>query len=172
MLIMAASEQLAWYLDASFWVLVSLAIFFALLFWLGVHKSVAKSLDERADKIKAELDEARRLREEAQALLASYHRKQSEAETMAEDIVAQARKDAETMAAEARADLAKRLKRRTEAAEEKIANAEAKAMSDVRARAADVAIEAAEKVLRGQLKPADKNRLIADGIKQMGAAFN
>ncbi|MEE9347354.1 MAG: F0F1 ATP synthase subunit B [Robiginitomaculum sp.] len=167
-----AVEHLPFHLDARFWVAVSLAIFFAVLLKKGVHKAVAKGLDGRADEIRNNLDEARRLREEAQALLASYHRKQSEAETMAEGIIDQARKDAESMAAQARADLAERLERRTQMAEDKIANAEAQAMIDVRAKAADVAIEASRALLASNLKTADHNRLVADGIKQMGRALN
>ncbi len=158
--------------DARFYILISLALFFGLLIWKGVHKALAGSLDARADTIRNELDEARRLREEAQTLLASYHRKQSEAEKLAEDIVAQARKDAESMASDARAQLAAKLERRTQVAEEKIAAAEAQALNDVKARAAELAVEAAETILRKDLKAADHTRLINEGLKQMGSALN
>ena len=162
----------AFYQDARFYILISLALFFGLLLWKGVHKAIAKSLDERAETISNDLDEARRLREEAQTLLASYHRKQSEAEKLAEDIVAQARKDAATMAADARAQLAEKLERRTQVAEEKIAAAEAQAMNDVKARAAQLAVEAAETILRKDLRASDHSRLISEGLKQMGNALN
>lgn len=167
-----ASEYAAWYLDSHIWVAVPLILFFALLIWKGVHKSIFASLDARADSINAELEEARRLREEAQALLASYHRKQKEAETLADEIVSQARTDAEAVAVNARKDLAERLERRTQQAEEKIANAEAKALADVRAKAADMAAQAAETLLRSNLKTADHSKLVAEGIKQMGSVLN
>jgi len=92
--IMAAAGT-PFYQDTRFFILVSLILFFALLIWKGVQKSIVAGLDARAQTISDELDEARRLREEAQALLASYHRKQAEAEKLAEDIVSQARRDAE-----------------------------------------------------------------------------
>ena len=107
--IVLAAKGTPFYLDAKFYVLICVVLFFALLFWKGAHKAIAKALDDRADKIRTELDEARRLREEAQALLAFYQRKQKEAEEQAEEIVKQARQDAENMAAKARKDLAERL---------------------------------------------------------------
>ena len=160
------------HLDTSFWVAICVALFFVVLFWKGAHKALAKALDDRADKIKAELDEARRLREEAQALLASYQRKQKEAEEQAEDIVKQARHDAEVMAERSRADLKERLERRAAMAEAKIANAEAQALAEVKAKAADIALEAAESLLKGQLSAADHTKLVKDGIEQMGKSLN
>ena len=170
-MIMAAADA-PFYLDSRFWVLVPLVLFFALLIWKGVFKAIGSGLDDRASAISNELNEARRLREEAQALLASYHRKQKEAETLAEEIVTQARTDAETMAATARKDLAERLQRRTALAEAKIEAAEAKALSDVRAKAAEIAADAAEQILRSDLKAADHSKLVAEGIKQMRSALN
>jgi len=161
-----------WHEDARFYVLVCIIAFFALLIWKGAHKAIAKALDDRADKISAELDEARRLREEAQALLASYQRKQKEAEELADGIVKQARRDAEIMAANSRKELKERLERRAVAAESKIASAEAKALSEVRAKAADVALGAAETLLRDNIKAADQTRLVKDGIAQMGKVLN
>ncbi len=172
MLIMAAAEGTAFYLDSRFWVLVPLILFFALIIWKGVHKSMGAALDARAETIRGELDEARRLREEAQALLASYHRKQKEAEEQAEDIIAQARRDAEAMAVQSRRELSERLERRTQLAEEKIANAEVQALTEVRARAADLAVQAAEKIMRENMSAANHKSLVADGIKQIGKALN
>lgn len=154
------------------WVFLAVILFFLALAYFGVHKKIAGALDARADKIRDELDEARRLREEAQALLASYQRKQKEAEAQAEGIVKQARHDAEVMATNARKDLAERLERRAAQAEAKIANAEAKAMADVKAKAADMALEAAEKLIRSGTKTADHASLIKDGIAQMGKTLN
>jgi F-type H+-transporting ATPase subunit b len=125
-----AAAGTPWFLDSKFWVLIPVLLFLALIFYKGALKALNASLDDRADKIKAELEEARRLREEAQQLLASYHRKQKEAEAQAEDIIKQARSDAENMATQARKDLAERLDRRAAQAEAKIANAEAQAMSE------------------------------------------
>jgi F-type H+-transporting ATPase subunit b len=153
-------------------------VFFALLIVIfgvvskGLHKGIGKALDARADGIRENLDEAKRLREEAQALLASYQRKQAEAEEQAKGIVEQARRDAESMAEQARADLKEKLARRAEAAEAKIATAEAQAMSDVKARAVDLATAAAEKMIREQFKAADHNALIKDGITQLGKAMH
>ena len=170
--IVLAAKGTPFYLDAKFYVLICVVLFFALLFWKGAHKAIAKALDDRADKIRAELDEARRLREEAQALLASYQRKQKEAEEQAEEIVKQARQDAENMAAKARKDLAERLERRTAMAEAKIATAEAQALSDVRSKAADIAIEAAEALIGNNLKATDHSRLVNEGIAQIGKTLN
>jgi len=167
-----AAAGVPFYLDSSFWVAVCVVLFFALLFWKGAHKAAGKALDDRAEKIRAELDEAKRLREEAQTLLASYQRKQKEAEEQAEDIVRQAKSDAEAMAAKARKDLTERLERRAAMAESKIASAETKALSEVRSKAADIAVKAAEDILRNNLKASDHTRLVADGIKQMGKTLN
>ena len=158
--------------DATLYVILAVVLFFAMLAYFGIHKKIAGALDARADKIKAELDEARRLREEAQALLASYQRKQKEAETQAEDIVKQARHDAEIMAANARKDLAERLERRAAMAETKIANAEKQALADVRARAADIALDAAQDLLKSGLSTAEKNKLVKSGISSMGNILN
>ena len=166
-----AAAGTPWFLDSKFWVLIPVLLFLALIFYKGALKALNASLDDRADKIKAELEEARRLREEAQQLLASYHRKQKEAEAQAEDIIKQARSDAENMATQARKDLAERLDRRAAQAEAKIANAEAQAMSEVKAKAADMAMETAETYLRSKLSAADKTKLIKDGIAQMGSTL-
>ena len=168
-LIMASGK--VWYLDSTFWVLVPVLLFFALLFWKGVFGTIGNTLDKRADAIKSELDEARRLREEAQALLASYQRKKAEAEEQAEEIVERARRDAEAMAAKARADLAERLQRRADQSEAKIASAEAKALAEVKARAADLAIDAATDIARNKLTATDKTRFFKDGLSQMTGAL-
>ncbi len=169
--IIAASAGTPFYQDSKFWVAIPVILFLLFVAYKGAFRAMGKALDDRAEKIRAELDEARRLREEAQTLLASYQRKQKEAETQAEAIVKQARVDAENMASQARKDLAESLERRMAQAEAKIANAEIKAMSEVKAKAADLAMNTAEKLLRTELSAADKSKLIADGIKQMGSAL-
>ena len=172
MTIMASTPGTAFYLDPAFWVAVCVLLFLGLLVWKGAFKAMGKSLDERAVKIKDELDEARRLREEAQALLASYQRKQKEAEEQAEGIIQQARKDAESMAARSRADLKERLERRATQAEAKIENAEKQALVEVRARAAEVAVAAAKDLMKGNMTTADHSNLIKDGIAGIGKALN
>ena len=162
----------AWYLASEFWVLVPLLIFLAIVAWKGGFKAVGSALDKRADAIRDELDEAKRLREEAQALLASYQRKQAEAEKQAEDIVERARRDAEAMAKKARADLADRLQRRAAQAEAKIERAEAQALAEVRSRAADMAVDAAKGLIGSELKAADRTRLFKDGLAQMDGSLN
>jgi len=171
-MLIQATAGTPFYLDATFWVAICVTLFLALLLWKGVHKFIGKALDERSEKIATELAEARRLREEAQALLASYKRKQKEAEDLAENIVSQAKQDAEIMATNARKDMAERIERRTAMAEAKIANAEAQALNEVRAKAADLSLAAAETLLRKDLKAADHASLVKDGISQMGKVLN
>ncbi len=154
------------------WVFLAVVLFLLCLAYFGVHKKIGGALDARAEKISAELDEAKSLREEAQALLASYQRKQKEAEEQAESIVKQARHDAEIMATNARKDLAERLERRAEQAEAKIATAEAQAMAEVKAKAAEMALNAAEKLIRSGTTSTDHSSLVKDGIAQMGKVLN
>ncbi|MCO4053279.1 MAG: ATP F0F1 synthase subunit B [Bosea sp.] len=133
------------------WSAVGLVIFFALMVRFGVHRMVLKALDSRGEAIAAELAEAKKLRDDAQALLAEYKAKRNAAEAEAAAIVAAAQEDAERLAKEAEAKLADFITRRTRNAELKIAQVEAQASADVRAAAADAATRAAEQVLRGQM---------------------
>src|ERR1700743_20160 len=114
------------------WVALGFLLFLCLLVYLGVHRKVTDSLDQRQARIKGELDEARRLKEEAQALLAEFQRKGREAEQEAEAIVAGAKAEAERIAGEAKARMEDFVARRTKMAEEKITQAEAQAVADVR----------------------------------------
>ena len=154
--------------DPTLWVLIAVILFLFGISFVGVWKMIGANLDTRAGGIRTELDEARRLREEAQTLLASFKRKQKDAEAQAEEIVAQARRDAEAMAQQSRRDLAERLERRAQAAEARIETAEAQAIADVRARAAEMAVELAEDRLRAGLTAADQTRLVKDGLSQIG----
>lgn len=133
------------FLEGETWVAIAFVLFIAGLGYIGVHKMLAKSLDDRAARIKAELDEARKLKEEAAAVLAEYQRKRAAAESEAQGIVAGAREDAARMALEAKAKIEEFVARRTKMAEVKIAQAEAQAAADVRAAAAEAAVAAAEK---------------------------
>jgi F-type H+-transporting ATPase subunit b len=134
-------------MDATFWALVALVIFLGLLAYLKVPAMMAKSLDERADKIRDELAEAKRLREEAQHLLAEYQRKRKEAEAEAAAIVSAAEREAAALTAEAKQKTAEFVARRNALSEQKIKQAETEAVNAVRSAAVDLAIAAAEKVL-------------------------
>ena len=158
--------------DPTFYAFLAFIAFFLILGYFGVHKTIAKTLDDRADAIKSELEEAKRLREEAQEMLASYQRKQREAEAEADAIVAQAKTEAKTLKAEARKDMAERLERRTAMAEQRIAQAEAQAAAEVKAAAADLAARAAEEILKSQLKKTDLNKIVDADIKLVGEKLN
>ena len=158
--------------EAEFWVAVAFVIFVGVLGYFGVHKLLLKGIDERRDRIKAELDEARRLKEEAQALLANYQRKQQEAEREAQAIVASAKGEAERLAAEAEAKIEEFVARRTKMAESKIAQAEAQALADVRSAAADAAVAAAETILTRTVKGKVADDLITKGIADLKSKLN
>lgn len=132
------------------WVAVGFLIFIGVVVYVGGHKALLGGLDARAGKITAELNEAKRLREEAQALLASYKAKEAQAKKDADDIIAQAKAEAEMLKADASKKLEDFVSRRTKQAELKIAQAEQQASADVRAAAADLATHAASSVLAAQ----------------------
>lgn len=155
-----------------FWVLVSFLGFIALLMYYGVPGLIGKALDARANAIKAELDEARRLREEAQALLSDYQSKAKAAEQEAKSIIEQAQREAEALASESQKALAESLERRSKLAEEKIARAEAQAVSEVRAAAVDAAVMAAEKIIAGKVSGNAGAGLIDEAIKDLKGKLN
>jgi F-type H+-transporting ATPase subunit b len=136
--------------DPEFWVLVAALIFVAVV-WKPARKSLIGNLDERAARIRAELDEARKLREEAEQLLAQYQQKEREAAAEAEAIIAHAREEAERIAAQSARDLDQTLMRRQRLAEERIAQVEQKALDEIRAAAVDIAIGAAREVIISQI---------------------
>jgi F-type H+-transporting ATPase subunit b len=152
---------------AEFWVLVSFVAFLLVLAYFKVPGLIAKALDDRAATIRKELDEARRLREEAQNLLADYQKKHRNAGLEAEAIVEQARRDAQAYAQETRTTLAETLDRRTRQAEDKIARAEAQAVDEVRAAAVDMAMAAAEKILREKTAGPAGAALIDESISNL-----
>ena len=154
---------------AEFWILACLVAFFAILGYFKVHRTIAGSLDKRAADIAAELDEARRLREEAQQLLASYQRKQREAMKEAEDIISQAKAEAEQLAKETRANMEAQVERRTKLAEDKIAQAETQAVNDVRSAAAEVAIGAARRVIAEKVDAGADAKLIEQAIADLAS---
>jgi F-type H+-transporting ATPase subunit b len=136
--------------DPEVWVLLAVIVFAAIV-WKPARNYVIGTLDERAMRIRGELDEARKLRDEAEQLLSEYQRKQREAAAEAQAIVAHAREEAERIAAQAARDLQLSLERRQRLAEERIAQAESKAIDEIRAAAVDVAINAAREVIVSDL---------------------
>jgi F-type H+-transporting ATPase subunit b len=158
--------------EAEFWVAVACVIFIGVLGYFRVHKLLLKSIDDRRERIKAEFDEARRLKAEAEALLATYRRKQQEAEHEAQAIVAGARTEAERLAAEAEAKIEEFVVRRTKMAENKIAQAEAQALADVRSAAAEVAVAAAKTILTRTVKDKVADNLLAKGIEDFKGKLN
>jgi F-type H+-transporting ATPase subunit b len=159
-------------IDAEFWVATSFVAFIAVLIYFGTHRMIIAALDQRSARIKAELDEARRVHEEAQTLLAEYKRKQQQADREAEAIITSAKAEAERTAEETKAKMEDFVARRTRMAETKIAQAETQALADVRAAAADAAVLAAEKILRETAKGSVAEDLIDKGIKDVRAKLN
>jgi F-type H+-transporting ATPase subunit b len=152
--------------DPEFWVLVSFVIVLAGLF-RKAGPLITKFLDDRATKIKAELEEAHKLRDEAQRMLAEYQRKQRDALKEAEEIVARARVEAERAGEQAARDLDAALERRKRLALEKIALAESKATAEVRNTAVDVAIAAVREILAKALDAPRKSKLIDEAITEL-----
>jgi F-type H+-transporting ATPase subunit b len=157
---------------AEFWVAVAFFVFLVILVYYKVPGMIAKALDERADAIRRELDEARRLREEAQKLLADYQAKHRNVGAEADAIVDLARREAEALAHETRASLKDTLERRTKLAEEKIARAEAPALDEARATAADAAVAAAERLLREKASGAAGAQLVDQSIRDLKGRMN
>ncbi len=158
--------------EAEFWVAVGFVMVIGLLLWAGVPAMVAKILDQRAAVISAELDEARRLRAEAAALLADYQKRAAGAEAEARSIVDAATAEAAQFQKDSRAALEAQIQRRTAAAQDKIAQAEAAALNEIRALAADAAVNAAQKLITARLDDKRASSLIADSIKGVGEKLN
>ncbi len=157
--------------DPTVWVLVSFVIFVALV-WKPGSKAVAQMLDDRAEKIRSDLEKAAKLREEAQALFAEYQKKQRDALKDAEAIVAAAKAEAEALSKQAAADLETSLKRREQLALQRIAQAEAQATADVRAAAVDLAMAATRKILTDRLDAGRQDALIDAAIKELPGKLN
>src|SRR5215217_6487690 len=139
------------WLDNTFYATVALVIFVAMTLYFGIPKIVGKMLDGQIKKIADDLAEAKKLREEAAALIVEYEQKRVAAESEAEGIIAAAKEEAVRLTAEAQVSLADLITRRTKSVEDKIAQAEAQAVAEVCARSADVAIEAARLVLTDEM---------------------
>lgn len=157
---------------AEFWVLVSFLAFMGLLLKMKVPAMLANILDDRAVGIRKELDEARRLRQEAQDLLAEYQRKQRLAEDEAKAIIEQAQREAQAMKTESARTLAEQIERRGKIAEEKIARAEAQAIAEVRTAAIDLATSTAEQVLKQRAQGDLGNSLVDQAIRDLKGRMN
>ena len=158
--------------DPTFWVAVSTTTFVVLIILAKIPGKVVAMLDARGVAIAKEIEEARKLREEAQALLASYEKRAREAEKEAQDIIVQARAEAERLAVEAKKALEVQIARRAKLAEDKIAQAEAQALAEVRGLAADIAIGAAGRVIARQMSPARAGQLVDNAIRDLKSKIN
>lgn len=158
--------------EAETWVAIAFVILLLVFAYVGVHRTVLTALDHRAERIKNELDEARKLKDDAAKVLADYKIRRAAAEREAEEIVASARAEAERIAAEAKTKMEDFVARRTKTAESKIALAEAQALADVRAAAANAAVAAASTILSQSVKGPVADDLLAKGISEVKAKLN
>ena len=154
------------------WVAIAFIILMGLFGYLGVHHTVLKALDNRSARIKGELDDARRLKEEAAKVLEEYKARRASAEREAGDIITTARAEAERIATEAKAKMEDFVARRTRTAENKIALAEAQALADVRAAAAEAAVAAAANIMSQSVKGQVADELLAKGIAEVKQKLN
>jgi F-type H+-transporting ATPase subunit b len=160
------------FLEPEFWVAVAFFILMGVFAYFGIHRTVLKTLDHRSERIKAELDDAHRLKEEAAKLLAEYQARGASAEREAQEIISNAKAEAERIAAEAKTKMEDFVARRTKTAESKIATAEAQALADVRAAAADAAVTAASTILSQSVKGDIAEDLLAKGIAEVRKKLN
>lgn len=160
------------FFDPETWVAIAFVILMVVFGYLGVFKQAMAALDKRAERIKAELDDATRLKQEAAKVLADYKARSASAEREAADIIANAKSEAERIATEAKAKMEDFVARRTKTAESKIALAEAQALADVRAAAAEAAVQAASTILSQSVKGQVADDLLAKGITEVRQKLN
>jgi F-type H+-transporting ATPase subunit b len=158
--------------EPEFWVAVAFVILMGIFAYMGVHRTILTTLDHRSERIRSELADAQRLKQDAAKLLAEYKARRATAEREAADIVASAKTEAERIAAEAKAKMEDFVARRTKTAESKIALAEAQALADVRAAAADAAVAAASTILSQTVKGEVAEDLLAKGITEAREKLN
>ncbi|UXM96248.1 F0F1 ATP synthase subunit B [Bartonella sp. HY329] len=156
----------------TFWALIALILFLAILAYLKVPSWIGKALDARSERISSELEDARRLREDAQQLLAEYQRKRSEAEKEAADIIAVAQREAVALTEDARRKTEEYVERRNRLAEQKISLAEADAIAAVRSKAVDIAIAAAGKIISEELDSNKSDKLFHNSLEQVKTKLN
>ena len=158
--------------NTNFVVMISFLVFVAILLWAKVPAKIGAMLDARADQIKAELAEAKALREEARALLSSYEKKQKEVQEQSARIVAHAKEEAEAAAAQAKADLKVTIARRLAAADDQLASAQSSAIRQVREQAIAVAVSVAGEVLAKQANATSQAASIDAAIAQVEAKLH
>ena len=158
--------------QATFWVFMGLLAFLGLMVYLKVPSKAASALDKRADDVRSNIEEARKLREEAQALLADYQRKRQEAEEEAKDIIDQAKREAAALGEEAKTRMEEYVERRTKAVEQRIAMAESQALADVRASAVEVASRAAAQIVAAKAEGDVGDKLIDASIAGLKDQLN
>jgi F-type H+-transporting ATPase subunit b len=158
--------------NTDFVVLLGLLVFIGINVYFKVPSLIASMLDGRAEGIRSEIEEARKLREDAQSMLASYERKQKEVQEQADRIVADAKAEAVAAGEQARADLSKSVERRLAAAEEQIESAQGAAIKEVRDQAIVIAIAVSREILAKQMTAPEANKLIDDGIAQVDAKLH
>lgn len=166
----AGDHSAALWQDPGIWVSAAFLVVVVLLLRLGAHRSIVSALDKRSQKIADDLNEARRLREQAQEILAQYQRQQRDAEQEAKEIIEEARREAKRIEAASRTKIAEQIERRAKTAEEKIARAEAQAIAEVRAQAADLAVEAAREIIRTRMDKGAHAALVEKAIAGLRAA--
>lgn len=159
-------------MDASFWALIGLIIFLGIMAYIKVPAMMAGALDKRADQIRNELEQAKKLREEAQQLLAEYQRKRKEAEAEAAGILSAAEKEAAILRDEAKAKTEEYVSRRTAMAEQKIQQAEADAINEVRAAAVDLAVVAAENLIGKKVDSKTSDALFKASLGDLKTRLN
>jgi F-type H+-transporting ATPase subunit b len=159
-------------LQPEFWVAVSFFLFVGAVLYLGVHKKIAAALDARAAAIAKELDEAKRLRQEAEKVLADYRAKQGDVAKETQAIITLAGREAEILTAETRRSMKDSFERRMKLAEDKIARAETEALREVRDAATDAAIAAARTVIAEKLTPDAADKLVSQGIDALKGQLN
>ncbi len=159
-------------MDNTFWAFIALLIFIGVVVYFKVPRMISKALDERANRIRNELEEARRLREEAQQLLAEFQQKRKEAEKDAVDIVASAKREADMLLEDAHRKTEEYVVRRTAIAEQKIAQAEQEAINEVRASAVDIAVEAARKLLAEKVDARTGAELFKSSLQEVKSKLN
>ena len=159
-------------LQAEFWVAVAFVLLMGVFGYFGIHRTILKVLDHRGERIRKDLDDARRLKDEAAKLLADYRARRESAVREAEVIVSNAKAEAERIAAEAKSKMEDFIARRTKSAEAKIAMAEAQAVADVRDAAADAAVSAAAAIMSQTITGQTADDLIARGIGEVRAKLN
>ncbi len=159
-------------MDATAWAFIALIVFVGGVVYLKVPGMITKALDDRTNKVRDDLEEARKLREEAQAMLAEFQAKRKAAEKEAEEIVAGAKHEAAAIAEEAAKKTAEFVERRTAIAEQKIEQAEASALEEVRSKAIDRAMTAAEELIAGKITAAKSTSLIKEAISEVKTKLN